>query len=52
MEVKSGGANVDYQRPGNTQRQFDSQVSPDNPAVGNLNGEEIKVIEVMVVHNP
>lgn len=52
VEVKSGGSNLDYQRPGNVQRQFDSQVSPDNPAVGYLNGEEVKVIEVIVVHIP
>lgn len=52
VEVKSGSAYDDYVRPGNSQRQFDSQVSPDNPAVGYLNGEEIKIVSVRVVPIP
>lgn len=52
VEVKSGGAYDDYLRPGNTQRQFDSQVSTENPAVGYLNGEEIKIVKVRVVPIP
>lgn len=52
VEVKSGGAYDDYGRPGNLQRQFDTQVSPDQPAVGYLNGEEIKIVSVRVVPIP
>ena len=52
IEVKSGGAFDDYWRPGNTQRQFDAQVSPDNPAIGMLNGEEIKIVDVKVIPIP
>jgi len=52
IEVKSGSALEVYERSGNTQRLFDEGVSLDNPAIGNLNGKEIQVVEVMVIHIP
>ncbi|MFT4156465.1 MAG: hypothetical protein QM630_00830 [Microbacterium sp.] len=52
VEVKSGSAYDDYWRPGNSQQQFDSRVSADNPAAGYLNGEEIKIVKVRVERVP
>jgi hypothetical protein len=49
VEVKSGSASSKYDAPGSAQRQFDETVSVENPAIGKLDGEVIKVTSVKVV---
>ena len=46
VEVKSGSAIDTYNRPGNTQKQFDDAVRAGTPAYGKLNGEEIVITRV------
>ncbi|MEV8249525.1 hypothetical protein AB0O87_01205 [Microbacterium sp. NPDC076768] len=46
IEVKSGKAIDDYNRPGSAQRQFDEAVDGGTPARGKLDGEEIFVTRV------
>lgn len=46
IEVKSGRATDDDNRPGSTQRQFDEAVDGGTPARGRLDGEEILVTRV------
>ena len=48
IEVKSGSAIDAYNRPGNTQRQFDEAVDAGTPARGKLDGEDIVVTRVEV----
>ena len=48
IEVKSGSAIDAYNRPGNTQSQFDAAIDGGMVARGNLNGEEIIVTRVEV----
>ncbi len=46
VEIKSGSAIDDYNRAGNTQRQFDDAVNSGTPARGKLDGEEIVITRV------
>ncbi len=46
VEVKSGGAIEAYNRPGNTQRQFDDAVNAGTPAHAKLDGEDILITRV------
>lgn len=48
IEVKSGTALDSYERPGNTQFQFDNAVNAGTPAAGRLDGEDILVTRVLV----
>lgn len=52
VEVKSGSAIDDYNRPGNTQRQFDDAVNAGTPAHGKLNGEDIVITRVRTEEVP
>ncbi len=50
IEVKSGSAAKDYYSSNNTQRAFDDQISPNNPAIGKLpDGTVIRITSVRVV---
>lgn len=48
IEVKSGTALDSYERPGNTQFQFDNAVNAGTPAAGKLDGQDILVTRVLV----